>query len=250
MWQIGASLGAEVSLADFRKDMILDFYNEAGQLAISYKIYRAWVSEYQALPDLDANANAVAIQHIMLENEGWERDTSVTEPTEPSFTFHAGIGADTIGRRRAAHESGRLRRFFSSGILAKRMEPRSQLLSRRMTLTVGHCNRRCPGARTDVRAARRTDIEGVGTWPRTSRTLARACAAGIGHAGAGHREPCMLPLAERNALLLGLRAFTFGPQLEGFAVCPECGEAAGICSECGRPGSVTARFGRGGMAGA
>jgi phage tail-like protein len=86
VWQIGASLGAEVSLADFRKDVILDFYNEAGQLAISYKIYRAWVSEYQALPDLDANANAVAIQHIKIENEGWERDTSVTEPTEPTFS--------------------------------------------------------------------------------------------------------------------------------------------------------------------
>jgi phage tail-like protein len=66
------------------KDVILDFYNEAGQLAISYKIYRCWVSEYQALPDLDANANAVAIQHIKLENEGWDRDVSVTEPTGPS----------------------------------------------------------------------------------------------------------------------------------------------------------------------
>jgi phage tail-like protein len=86
VWQVGAGLGAEVSLADFRKDVILDFFNEAGQLAISYKIYRAWVSDYQALPDLDANANAVAIQHIKLENEGWERDVSVTEPTEPSFT--------------------------------------------------------------------------------------------------------------------------------------------------------------------
>jgi phage tail-like protein len=86
VWQIGATLGAEVSLADFRKDMILDFYNEAGQLAISYKIYQCWVSEYQALPDLDANANAVAIQHIKLENQGWERDTAVTEPTQPSFT--------------------------------------------------------------------------------------------------------------------------------------------------------------------
>ncbi len=85
VWQLGASLGSEVSLTVFRKDVILDFYNEAGQLAISYKIYRAWVSEYQALPDLDANANAVAIQHIKLENEGWERDVSVTEPTEPSF---------------------------------------------------------------------------------------------------------------------------------------------------------------------
>ena len=78
-----------MSLADFRKDVILDFYNEAGQLAISYKIYRTWVSEYQALPDLDANANAVAIQHIKLENEGWERDTSVTEPTEPSYNSTA-----------------------------------------------------------------------------------------------------------------------------------------------------------------
>jgi phage tail-like protein len=86
VWQVGAGLGSEVSLADFRKDVILDFYNEAGQLAISYKIYRAWVSEYQALPDLDANANAVAIQHIKLENEGWERDTSVQEPKETSYT--------------------------------------------------------------------------------------------------------------------------------------------------------------------
>jgi phage tail-like protein len=86
VWQIGALLGSEVSLADFRKDVILDFYNEAGQLAISYHIYRAWVSEYDALPDLDANANAVAIQRIKLENEGWDRDVSVTEPTEPSFT--------------------------------------------------------------------------------------------------------------------------------------------------------------------
>ena len=51
----------------------------------SYKVYRCWVSEYQAVPDLDANANAVAIQHIKLENEGWERDQDVTEPTEPTF---------------------------------------------------------------------------------------------------------------------------------------------------------------------
>jgi phage tail-like protein len=86
VWQIKAGLGAEVSLKDFRKDIIIDFYNEAGQLAISYKVYRSWVSEFQALPDLDANANAVAIQHIKLENEGWERDTSVTEPTEPSLS--------------------------------------------------------------------------------------------------------------------------------------------------------------------
>ncbi len=86
VWNFGAGLGAEVSLKDFRKDVILEFYNEAGQLALRYKIYRAWVSEYQALPDLDANANAVAIQHIILENEGWERDADVSEPTEPSIS--------------------------------------------------------------------------------------------------------------------------------------------------------------------
>ena len=86
VWNFGAGLGAEVSLKDFRKDIIIDLYNEAGQLAISYKVYRCWVSEYLALPDLDANANAVAIQHIKLENEGWERDYETREPSEPTFT--------------------------------------------------------------------------------------------------------------------------------------------------------------------
>jgi phage tail-like protein len=85
VWDLGAGLGAEVSLADFRKDIIIDLFNEAGQKVISYKVYRCWVSEYQALPDLDANANAIAIQHIKLENEGWERDLDTVEPKEPSF---------------------------------------------------------------------------------------------------------------------------------------------------------------------
>ena len=86
VWNFGLRSGTEVSLANFRKDIYLEFYNEAGQLVIAYKIYRCWVSEYQAMPDLDANANAVAIEHIKLENEGWERDTSVTEPAEPTLT--------------------------------------------------------------------------------------------------------------------------------------------------------------------
>jgi len=85
IWNLGAGLGAEVSLSDFRKDIILDVFNEAGQKVISYKIYRCWVSEFQALPDLDANANAVAIQHLKLECEGWERDQAVPEPTEPTL---------------------------------------------------------------------------------------------------------------------------------------------------------------------
>ena len=79
-----AGLGSEVSSTDFRKDIIIEFCNEAGQPALAYKVYRCWVSEYQALPDLDANTNAVARQYIKIENEGWERDVSVTEPAEPS----------------------------------------------------------------------------------------------------------------------------------------------------------------------
>jgi len=86
VWDYGAGLGMEVSLKDFRKDITLELYNEAGQKVMAYNIFRCWVSEYEALPDLDANAAAVAIQHIKLENEGWQRDTAVTEPTEPSFT--------------------------------------------------------------------------------------------------------------------------------------------------------------------
>jgi len=86
VWNFGSGLGAEVSLKDFRKDLIIEVYNESGQLVLAYKVFRAWVSEFQALPDLDANANAIAIQHIKLENEGWERDYDVAEPSEPSFS--------------------------------------------------------------------------------------------------------------------------------------------------------------------
>jgi len=86
VWNYGSGLGSEVSLKDFRKDITIEVYNEAGQLATAYKVYRCWVSDFQALPELDANGNAVAIQSIKLENEGWERDYDVTEPAEPSFT--------------------------------------------------------------------------------------------------------------------------------------------------------------------
>jgi phage tail-like protein len=90
VWNYGAGLGAEVSLKDFRKDIIIEMYNEAGQLAIAYNVYRCWVSEYTALPELDASASAVAIQSIVLQNEGFVRDLSVTEPTEPQFTEPSG----------------------------------------------------------------------------------------------------------------------------------------------------------------
>jgi len=86
VWNYGSGLGSEVSLKDFRKDIIIEVYNEAGQLAIAYKVYRCWVSEFTALPELNANGEGVAIQSIKLENEGWERDYEVKEPKEPSFT--------------------------------------------------------------------------------------------------------------------------------------------------------------------
>ena len=86
VWDFGSGFGKEVSLKDFRKDIIIEVYNESGQKVIAYKVYRCWVSEYQAQADLDANANAVLIQNIKLENEGWERDTDVVEPAELSLT--------------------------------------------------------------------------------------------------------------------------------------------------------------------
>jgi phage tail-like protein len=86
VWNFGSGLGQEVSLKDFRKDISIELYNEAGQKVLAYNVFRCWVSEFQSLPDLDANANAIAIQTMKLENEGWERDVSVPEPTEPTFT--------------------------------------------------------------------------------------------------------------------------------------------------------------------
>lgn len=85
VWNLQSGLGAEVSLADFRKDITIEMYNEAGQIVLAYNVFRCWVSEFKALPELDASGNAIAIQSIKLENEGWERDYSVVEPSEPSF---------------------------------------------------------------------------------------------------------------------------------------------------------------------
>ena len=75
-------MGSEMSLNEFRKDIVIELYNEAGQKVRAYNVYRCWPSEYGALPDLDAGANAVAIEHIKLENEGWERDLAVTDPVQ------------------------------------------------------------------------------------------------------------------------------------------------------------------------
>jgi len=73
---------AAISLKNFRKDIIIDLLNEQGSVVKSFIVYRCWVSEYQILSELDSCGNAVAIESIVLQNEGWERDTSVTEPKE------------------------------------------------------------------------------------------------------------------------------------------------------------------------
>ncbi len=75
--------GVVSSLKDFRKDVTIQLLNEAGQVVMAYNVFRCWVSEYQAMAELDSNANAVLIQSIVLQNEGWQRDEAVTEPAEP-----------------------------------------------------------------------------------------------------------------------------------------------------------------------
>lgn len=77
--------GQDVSLADFRKDIVVELMNEAGQVVMAYNVFRCWPSEYAALNDLDANASCVAFEQLVLQNEGWERDTSIVEPKEPSY---------------------------------------------------------------------------------------------------------------------------------------------------------------------
>jgi phage tail-like protein len=73
---------AATSLANLRREITITLLNEEAQPVLRWTLHRCWVSEYQAIPDLDAGANAVAIEHIKLENEGWERDLTLAEPTE------------------------------------------------------------------------------------------------------------------------------------------------------------------------
>jgi phage tail-like protein len=118
VWMFGAALGSEVSLRDFRKDIVIELLNEAGQLVLAYHVYRCWVSEYVALPKLDANRGKVAIQRIRLENEGWLRDANVYEPREPAFsgdeqsTWHpqVGPGATPAAKKRAGGKKGAAKR--------------------------------------------------------------------------------------------------------------------------------------------
>jgi phage tail-like protein len=78
--------GGTAPAADFRKDMIVELYNEAGQLAMAWRVKKCWPSKYSPLKEFNANRTEVAVESIVLEHEGWERDTGVTEPAEPTFT--------------------------------------------------------------------------------------------------------------------------------------------------------------------
>lgn len=84
VWKYGAGMGTEVSLKDFRKDVVIDLFNEAGQLVMSFRVYRCWPSEYEALNELDAQGSSVALETLTLVHEGWERDYDISEPVEPS----------------------------------------------------------------------------------------------------------------------------------------------------------------------
>ena len=71
-----------MDLVNYKKDLVIEVMNEKGQVAFRYFLFRCWVSEYTALPELDANANAVAIESMKVELEGWDRDLDTTEPDE------------------------------------------------------------------------------------------------------------------------------------------------------------------------
>jgi phage tail-like protein len=83
VWNHGEALGSEVSLKDFRKDITIELLNESGQLVMAFKVFRCWPSEYTPLGELDATRTSVSFESITLQHEGWERDTSISEPTEP-----------------------------------------------------------------------------------------------------------------------------------------------------------------------
>lgn len=73
-----------MDLANYKKELTLEVLNEKGHVAKRYFLHNCWVSEFTAVPDLDANANAVAIETIKIELEGWERDVQTKEPDERS----------------------------------------------------------------------------------------------------------------------------------------------------------------------
>lgn len=83
VYRFGAGLGTETSLKNFRKDIVIELFNEAGQLVMAWRVYRCWPSKYSPLNEFNANSTQVAVESMVLEHEGWERDLSISEPVEP-----------------------------------------------------------------------------------------------------------------------------------------------------------------------
>ena len=178
--------------------MILDFYNEAGQLAISYKIYRCWVSEYQALPDLDANANAVAIQHIKLENEGWERDVAGDRTDRAQLHLDARVIAYRPSRAGDRALAGTARQDLRRGSETMRALAGELLLA---------------------------------AWEQGApeHDLRRALTMlSIALPGSDREQLGALPVTERNLLLLRLHELSFGPTAQRVRRLPQVRRAARI----------------------
>lgn len=77
VWKYGAGLGSEMSLGDYRKDVRIDLLDGQGKLAMSYRVYGCWPSEYVVLGDLESAEPVVPIEVLVLQYDGWERDHSV-----------------------------------------------------------------------------------------------------------------------------------------------------------------------------
>ncbi|MFK7849194.1 MAG: phage tail protein [Rhodothermales bacterium] len=81
--RFSGGFGNEMSLKDFRKDITIELYNEAGQLVMAFNVFRSWPSEYEAFDHFSSRERGdVVIETLVLETEGWTRDVAVTEPAE------------------------------------------------------------------------------------------------------------------------------------------------------------------------
>jgi phage tail-like protein len=73
---------AAMDLANYKKELTLEMMNEKGHVVYRYFLHACWVSEFTALPEMNSNANALAIESLKIELEGWNRDPDTKEPKE------------------------------------------------------------------------------------------------------------------------------------------------------------------------
>jgi phage tail-like protein len=77
VWKLGSGFGTEMSLKDYRKDILIEVRDDTGKILLAFRAYRCWPSEYVALKDSDGNHKSVALEILVLEHEGWERDYEI-----------------------------------------------------------------------------------------------------------------------------------------------------------------------------